>query len=303
MTSIKQTQIEKNQLLSKVNGVDYDFSPTSTDEANKLSADISSSNNIRVNSGEPADRSRSVESSSSMTASQQDSSLLKKPPLGHGVLYNGDEKYMRKSEFNNSGTATSLFSSGNAATILSTSILWNLGYGSELPKISIEDFLGRSTPPASGTEDRVPPGTVDKVANQLSVFNSYNCIISLGVLSPASINDPKNTYHKRGADFTILRSGGGGINGKRITNAADMNKDGNLEFFIDDFEMKSIMSPNNKTGMSVGTTLSFKVSEPYSLGIFLQNLKIAASEAGYKNYTDSPFLLEIDFVGHTDNNV
>ena len=61
------------------------------------------------------------------------------------------------------------------------------------------------------------PGVVIK--NQLEKYASYNCIFTLGVLSAKSINNPAQTYKIEGADYTILRSGGGGIDNKRIQTA------------------------------------------------------------------------------------
>ena len=40
--------------------------------------------------------------------------------------------------------------------------------------------------------------------------------------------------------------------------------------------------------------------EPYSMGQFLQHLQLCAMKAGYRNYLDCPYLLQLDVVGYTD---
>ena len=45
----------------------------------------------------------------------------------------------------------------------------------------------------------------------------------------------------------------------------------------------------------------FEVTEPYSMGMFLEALQIAAQTNGYNSYIDAPMCLMCDFVGHTDD--
>jgi len=142
-----------------------------------------------------------------------------------------------------------------------------------------------------------------KMKNQIRDFASYNCITTFGVISTQSLENPRDTYRKRGADYTILRSGGGGIKGaQRINTAYDFDSGGNLEYFIDDISIKSIVYPNQSTSVSSATTFEFKVYEPYSLGLFLQSLQIAADKAGYQNYLQAIYLLELDFIGWDEDN-
>ena len=43
------------------------------------------------------------------------------------------------------------------------------------------------------------------------------------------------------------------------------------------------------------------MTEPYSLGLFLQTLALAANKAGFSNYTQAPFLLTVSFKGFKDD--
>lgn len=142
-----------------------------------------------------------------------------------------------------------------------------------------------------------------QVKNQLRDYASFNCIASFGALESQSLENPKETFRKNGADYTILRSGGGGISGKnRIVTAFDQNTGGNLEYFIDDISVDAIIAPNRRTGISTATKVEFKVHEPYSLGLFLQSLQAAAQATRHQNYLKAPFLLELDFIGWDENN-
>ena len=170
----------------------------------------------------------------------------------------------------------------------------------------VEQFVEKFTQSVRGSlsaPEREPSAPGVTIKNPLRQFQSYNCIFSLGVLTANSANNPSETYIKRGADFTILRSGGGGIDAKRIQTYYDSigAEAGNLEYFIDDFEMTSLLSPNNKTGATQAINFSFTVKEPYSMGLFLQSLQSAAFDAGFQNYLQAPYILELDFIGWDDN--
>ena len=145
------------------------------------------------------------------------------------------------------------------------------------------------------------PGVTLK--NPLRSFNSYNAIFTLGVLTADSANNPSQTYIANGADYTILRSGGGGIDDKRIQSIYDTvgTESGNTEYFIDDFDMNAVVASNSKTGATQAISFSFSVKEPYSMGVFLQALQAAAFDAGFENYLQAPYLLELDFVGWDDD--
>ena len=43
--------------------------------------------------------------------------------------------------------------------------------------------------------------------------------------------------------------------------------------------------------------MTFTVTEPYSMGNFIQAILGSASEAGYDSYTSAPFCMKVDFVG------
>lgn len=137
-----------------------------------------------------------------------------------------------------------------------------------------------------------------KIPNPLRNFNHYNYIITLGVLTPEQNNFP-DTYRKSGKFSRILvRSGGGSYNTR--VQSYDEGSD-HMEFHIDDLEVDAVIAPNNNTSVALGTTVRFKILEPFSMGKFLENAIIAATESGFPNYIDAPFCLKIEFVGWSED--
>lgn len=145
----------------------------------------------------------------------------------------------------------------------------------------------------------VPGVTEPPWPNELEPYASYNSIFTLAVLSPEEINNPNETYRINGAKNVILRSGGGLGDSKTKT---VFEKTGRIEYYIDDIEIEGYIAPNTYTGISNSTSIRFIVREPYSLGLFLQTLKLAALNAGYSNYVECPMLLTIEFIGWDENN-
>ena len=130
--------------------------------------------------------------------------------------------------------------------------------------------------------------------NELRDFASYNYIFSMGVLTSFEVNFPDITYRRRDPWITILRSGGGLGNNKATT---IYEQEGRLEYFIDNVTIDSIVGLNPKTKQSNATRIDFKVSEPYSMGLFLQTIQVASAQAGYSNYLEAPFVLSVEFKG------
>ena len=96
--------------------------------------------------------------------------------------------------------------------------------------------------------------------------------------------------------ITIIKSGGGQLKGSRTI--YEIN--GKTEYFIDDVEIETIVAGNPQTRSTNATSINFKVTEPYSMGLFLQALQIAALSAGHKNYIEAPYVLSVEFKGYDD---
>lgn len=135
--------------------------------------------------------------------------------------------------------------------------------------------------------------------NTLHQFASFNSIFTLSVLTVDEVNMPDETYRVQQPLLQIFRSGGGAEN--KVTTAYEDAIGGKLEYFIDDVEIEGIVVPNSRTRSTNATFISFSVTEPYSMGLFIQTLQVAATMAGYTNYLQAPYLLTVEFIGYDDD--
>ena len=132
--------------------------------------------------------------------------------------------------------------------------------------------------------------------NPLHQFSSYNYRWSFGVIAAGELQNP-NTYKDTGGNLVIIRSGG--LPDKPVKTELEKKLGINLEFFIDDVTIESLISPNPTTGVSSAVKIDFTVTEPYSIGLFFQSLVVGAEQGGYlkNSYLEAPFFLTCDFIG------
>ena len=141
-----------------------------------------------------------------------------------------------------------------------------------------------------------------RIPNPLREFSSYNYKITMGILSNKEYNNPE-TYRKRGGFETYIIKSTGGELGKRtqVDQETIASPSGHGEYFIDNLEYSGVVAPNPSTGVTLGTTLSFKVVEPFSMGNFVEAITVAARLSndgkGYESYFNAPFCMRIDFSG------
>jgi len=144
--------------------------------------------------------------------------------------------------------------------------------------------------------------------NELNQFNSYNCIFTLSVLTTNAINFPNQTYRKGIYGPIIMKSGGTGdikdSDAIQLTNFKSKanNNSGRFDCFMDNVKISGIMGYNQATGTTNATAVSFTVTEPYSVGLFFQEITTAAIQTGWKNWLGMPLLLTIEFKGHLTAN-
>ena len=137
------------------------------------------------------------------------------------------------------------------------------------------------------------------IPNPLEQFASYTPLFTLACLTPEQYNDPRS-YRNSPADLKhIVMSSGGRYDSQRVQTAS-----GTPEFFINNFTMKAAVGANKKTGNSNAFKFEWTIYEPYSMGLLLQSLQIAAKNAGYPNYlNNTPFVLRLDFQGYDEQGV
>ncbi len=141
--------------------------------------------------------------------------------------------------------------------------------------------------------------------NVLEKFASYTSIFTISALTSEQVNFPESSisYKNNQLGQIILRSAAGRPDNRVMTAyTTSANPTGKYDFYIDNIEIGSLMSYDKRTKGTNSTNISFEVFEPYSLGMFLQTLQLAAaaqSDQGIMiNYTEMPFLLTIEFMGY-----
>lgn len=135
-------------------------------------------------------------------------------------------------------------------------------------------------------------------ANPLEPYATVNYIWTLSCLTVDELNRPDSTYRRYGPRKIICRSGGSGS--AKVKTASELAY-GGVEFYIDDVTVNTVITHNKGTKQADAINGSFKIFEPYSMGLFYETMQIAALSCGYKNYIDAPFMLTLHFKGWDDN--
>jgi hypothetical protein len=155
--------------------------------------------------------------------------------------------------------------------------------------VDLGDIIGNSNSKKKKVE--LPPLPY---RNILHLYSSYNYIFTLSILDKYQVSHPDETYKKGDVGQIILKSGSGSP-----LDRVDLGSGiGSFEFFIDDVNIESIVAFNSSTGNSMATSISFKIIEPYSMGMFFNALKVASNNAGYGSYINASTLLTVEFMGH-----
>jgi hypothetical protein len=181
---------------------------------------------------------------------------------------------------------------------------------SSIPQGQIESVTGKT--PTKATDQIVNGKSTTKVdpskaapvstynispkRNPLEIFATYSAVWTMACLTKEQFNRPE-TYRKTGDLSNIVFSSAGRYDEKRVNTAY-----GVPEYYINKFTMKTVVAATQKTGNSNAVKFEWELYEPYSMGLLLQSLQVAARSAGFLNYLDSaPFCLKLDFVGFDEN--
>ena len=134
--------------------------------------------------------------------------------------------------------------------------------------------------------------------NVLHDFASVNHKITLAVMDASEVNYP-GLVLTRGPKYPVAQTAG--KTGGEII-GVEQGGDLNLEFLIDNLNIKSVVSHNPKSRGTQQTQVEFDVIEPYSLGLFFQALKVQSIKAYGEDadYIHVPFCLVVEFIGYDD---
>ena len=203
-----------------------------------------------------------------------------------------------------------------------------LGAKTDLDKDAKEDE--KKKPPEASNAGSSGTNLNGIVPNPLGQFASVNHLWTMAVLTPKQFNNPNLYRNAVGMSFanqsydvsstvdvetvvagikatfkdtrtaslqsSIVFSSAGRGDAERVN-----TKYGKPEYFVDNFNMTSVIAATPRTGNQNAINFTFDILEPYSMGLFLQSLQNAAIKAGYSNYLDSPFLLKLDIIGFDES--
>jgi hypothetical protein len=138
--------------------------------------------------------------------------------------------------------------------------------------------------------------------NPLEQFASYTPLWTLACLEPKQFNDPRSYRDSPSNLKHVVFASGGRFDKQRVTIEGPQAGGQVPEYFVNNFQMNCIIAANDKTGNSNAIKFSFDIYEPYSMGLLLQSLQVAAKKAKYTNYLqNAPYVLRLDFMGYDEN--
>lgn len=146
--------------------------------------------------------------------------------------------------------------------------------------------------------------------NPLGYLSNYTYQLTLYMVTPDALNAFRQSGRRNinnlasnpsGGAYIVLQSGG-------INNTVSKRAPGfELDYYIDNLQIKHLVSPNENLAPTVSTTLSFNIIEPYGFS-FLSRLKEASDQLekysrtlnikGLENSTRQFFILGIRFQGY-----
>jgi len=144
-----------------------------------------------------------------------------------------------------------------------------------------------------GTAFKSISGVTLPLPNPLFAYATYDYVLGMAVLTKDQLNKPDTGYMK-GQRLPLIAKSANADPTNRI-----QTEYGQFDFFIDKLEIESTIGfeKGHNTNMH---KISFQVTEPYSMGMFMMSIQQAAWDAGHANYTQAFFLMTIDFRGNTE---
>lgn len=147
------------------------------------------------------------------------------------------------------------------------------------------------------TTDSLASQGDNAIPNPLDQFQTFNCLYTLACMTPNQQNNGE--MDKGSINNIICRSQGDWAEDR--ANKRVQTEFGSYDYFIDDVIIVSIPAASEKTGNSFATKISFKVIEPYSMGLFFMAMQQGSKQAGYSlNFREAPYMFMVEFMGYID---
>jgi len=183
---------------------------------------------------------------------------------------------------------TAIDSTGIIPSILKSSTVSTTGSSSQSATVTPTSI---SASGKSSTSAEFP----EVISNPLENYASYSVLWTMASLTVDQFNDP-STYRNNPAELSyVVFSSAGRYDERRVSTWY-----GTPEYFVNNFTMRAVIAPTQRTGNTNAFKFEFDIYEPYSMGLFLQSLQRAAGEANHIDYLTAPFVMVMDFVGYDE---
>jgi len=131
--------------------------------------------------------------------------------------------------------------------------------------------------------------------NELEKFASYNVLFTMAALTKEQANNPFSYRGNPSSLTNVVFSSAGRFEANRVNTAYTNYAP---EYYVNGFSITSIPTATEAQGVSLQTNIEFEIYEPYSMGLFLQSLQIAAINSGQPNYLNgTPYVIVMEFTG------
>lgn len=141
---------------------------------------------------------------------------------------------------------------------------------------------------------KIPDSFKRNVLHRYASYTYHIELYAMGVNDYNSFIEDEDFKIEELPERLLIKSGGG--------NQKNRNKYFQLDYFIDDLDIESVISPQAANGGSTNVVIEFTITEPYGMTL-LNGLVMAAKDLGGYNYTNQPYLLKISFKGFDKDGV
>jgi len=191
------------------------------------------------------------------------------------------------------GAAAVLSGMGNGVGAYSG--LGSLGLGFNAGLLGSAAFGGQFGDPDSLAQSA---GWTAAGTNALRKYSSFIPLFTLSAISKSAQNS--GSFNKQMLNKNIIASTKGDWGGHGANRVK--TEFGSFDYFIDDVVISTIPTNSEETGNTNAFKITFKVIEPYSMGLFFLTMQNGANACGYENFREAPYVMMIEFAGWTDVN-
>lgn len=155
------------------------------------------------------------------------------------------------------------------------------------------DSSGSQRQPAQSDEQQKV--ALNPIPNRLKQYPSYIYSLSLHILTPTQYNEVVKSQSYTPENVLVASAG-------RYSASLPRNEFFSKDYFFDEVEFTTTLYPNQLTRNTNLVNGSMTLIEPYGFA-FVNDMILVADRLGIKNYTQAPYLLQLEFFAIGENGV